>query len=81
MLSSLHSQLCPSQYLSCFFHSPAPLNHFLPIHVSDLVMQCQEGYRRVNCLTAFSTQTNHLQSGLMDLLRQLIYSYITRSTD
>jgi len=73
-------QLCPSPHFSGFFF-PCPLSHFLPIHVSDLVMQCQEGYRRVNCLTTFSTQTNHFQSSLVDLLSQLIYSYITRSTD
>lgn len=41
---------------------------FVPVHVADLVMQCQEGHGWVYGLTTLSTQTHHLQPCLMDLL-------------
>lgn len=51
----------------------------LPLHVTGLVVQSQEGHRRVDSLPALGTQPHNLEAGLMDLLRQLVDSNVTGS--
>ncbi len=46
----------------------------------DLVMQGQEGDRRVDGLTRLGTQAHHLEVRAMDLLRQLVHSNVARGT-
>lgn len=51
----------------------------LPVHVTGLVVQSQEGHRRVDGFPALGTQPHHLKACLMDLLCELIDSNITGS--
>jgi len=50
-----------------------------PVHVADLVVQRQEGNRRLDGLPALRAQPDDLQSGLVDLLRQLVHGDVTGS--
>lgn len=52
-----------------------------PIHVPDLVVQGQERHWGVNGLTTLGTEPYDFQPSLVDLLSQLIHSYVTWSTD
>lgn len=52
----------------------------LPVHVTGLVVQSQEGHRGVNGLPALGTQPHHLEAGLVDLLRELVDGNVTGST-
>ena len=52
----------------------------LPVHVAGLVVQSQEGHRRVNGLPALGTEPHHLQARLVDLLRQLVDRNVAGST-
>lgn len=51
-----------------------------PVHVADLVVQGQEGDGWVNGLSAFGTQPDHFQLGLVDFLSQLVHSNVTGGT-
>lgn len=51
----------------------------LPLHVAGLVVQSQEGHGGVNGFPALGTQPDHLQTRLVDLLRQLINGDVTGS--
>lgn len=52
----------------------------LPLHVTGLVVQSEEGHRGVDGFPALGTQPHHLQASLVDLLCQLIHSDVTGST-
>lgn len=56
------------------------MDHYvLPLHVPGLVVQSQKGHRGVNGLPALGTQPHDLQTGLVDLLCELIDSNVTGS--
>lgn len=52
----------------------------LPVHVTGLIVQSQEGHRRVDGLPALGAQPHHLEPRLVDLLCQLVDGNVTGST-
>lgn len=54
---------------------------YSPVHVSDLVVQSQEGHWGVNGLTALGTEAYDLQPCLVDFLCELVHGDVTWSTD
>lgn len=52
----------------------------LPVHVTSLVVQSQEGHRGVDGLPALGAQSHHLKACLVDLLCELINGNVTGST-
>lgn len=53
---------------------------YKPVHVANLVMQCQEGHRRVDGLSALGTETDHFESSLVNFFCQLVHCNVAGST-
>ena len=51
-----------------------------PLHVSDLVVQGEEGHRGLDGLPTLGTQTHHLEARLVDLLRELVHRDVRGGT-
>lgn len=55
--------------------------HDLPSVCRDLVVQGKEGDRGINGFSRLGTESDDLESSSVNLLCQLVHSYVARSTD
>lgn len=54
---------------------------YVPSHIPDLIVQCEEAHVTGDGLSTLRRQPHHSQTGLVDLLSQLIDGNVTRGTD
>ena len=62
------------------FSPETPKSTNQPVHVADLVMQCEEGHGGIDGLSALGRQPHHPQPTLVQLLRQLVDGNVGRRT-
>ena len=55
--------------------------HDSPSVSHDLVVESKEGDRRIDGFSRLGTESDDLESSSVDLLCQLVHSYVARSTD